>query len=965
MDEIDVPIQLWQENPQRGGWNGRYNNGRARGWGGSGSSTPRSGFNSPRSRGSSTPRGRGRGSYDNRPMFDSPGRGRGNDTVYDRGRGRGGRGLSAKLRAGAPLSRILHEDRPLLRPITFVRSVHTAILFEKEEDILQPTIEETGDDEASHVPTADRVARVFGVADDDDDDLEEIDFADIGRLQAEVDAAVQVSLPMAASVTGTNPGFFIDTAPGSASTSQLNNSKPLTQALGEDEEDDDEVIVYVAPHPRAGPVTPPKEQFDPLPSYSILTGHKLEPAKPPEPSTANIGVTTLAAVSEEITTIGTASVQPIDHPVTQDQAMLIDTNAQLIMALEEFTTPESSTLVRAEPEPATILLSAHHAIESVVPNGEQLHATMEPQPTPILENQTSVAILSNQDTTTVETTVITTAATEAVVPSQPTVSEQPSQASDTPQPIPSVSRETPPAPPTFDSVSFSFSTTPHKKQTRRAHPVRSPKSLVRRGRPLRKPRHFASFGAALSEAHLWEEEGGKDPRESEQRRGDSDVDWGDESDEGEDDVKDMLEGIGKMDLDEGEGMDVEAMKRFVQGMSVEGQQFVTMDDVADTERMRVEDEEDEDGEGSDEDGIDEDEDDDESEDDEIEAIFKKQENLLVGDGSEEESSEDDEDDDGTPDGGFQARLKRLRENAKGKQKATNADRNEEFIAEIEDFLDEHGGILAGKDRKERNKLFRAIRDGDWDYDDYEEMVGKPAKRKKDKRNDLPLELQAQWDKDREKKAENKRKRALAKLEAAADPLSPKKGGKKGMKATLAAARLAANGEDPLPHQVVDLVSLEKEIRRFIADIGGKTSMVLPPADKATRKRIHELAAAFNLKSQSKGKGNERYTSLIKKTKTGAVGVNEKKIRRVMREAGIFGWESSGPHKHTKGVSLAKHQEGEEVGKAAPKISESNVGFKMLAAMGWAEGERIGLSGGLAAPLVAVMKKTKLGLGATM
>lgn len=51
--------------------------------------------------------------------------------------------------------------------------------------------------------------------------------------------------------------------------------------------------------------------------------------------------------------------------------------------------------------------------------------------------------------------------------------------------------------------------------------------------------------------------------------------------------------------------------------------------------------------------------------------------------------------------------------------------------------------------------------------------------------------------------------------------------------------------------------------------------------------------------------------------------------------------------------------------SAPKIGESNVGFKMLAAMGWADGDRIGLSGGLDAPLVAVMKKTKLGLGATL
>jgi hypothetical protein len=36
---------------------------------------------------------------------------------------------------------------------------------------------------------------------------------------------------------------------------------------------------------------------------------------------------------------------------------------------------------------------------------------------------------------------------------------------------------------------------------------------------------------------------------------------------------------------------------------------------------------------------------------------------------------------------------------------------------------------------------------------------------------------------------------------------------------------------------------------------------------------------------------------------------------------------------------------------------------MLAAMGWAEGDRIGSTGGLEAPLTAVIKHTKLGLGA--
>jgi len=49
--------------------------------------------------------------------------------------------------------------------------------------------------------------------------------------------------------------------------------------------------------------------------------------------------------------------------------------------------------------------------------------------------------------------------------------------------------------------------------------------------------------------------------------------------------------------------------------------------------------------------------------------------------------------------------------------------------------------------------------------------------------------------------------------------------------------------------------------------------------------------------------------------------------------------------------------------AAPKISEANIGFRMLAMMGWSEGDRIGVSGGLDAPLTAIIKNTKLGLGA--
>lgn len=237
--------------------------------------------------------------------------------------------------------------------------------------------------------------------------------------------------------------------------------------------------------------------------------------------------------------------------------------------------------------------------------------------------------------------------------------------------------------------------------------------------------------------------------------------------------------------------------------------------------------------------------------------------------------------------------------------------------------------LSRKDRKARNKLFKAIHNGDLHPDDYEEFASEPARmfsrsglfnwvaliapvlaRNKDKPKDLSPELQEQWEKDRAKKAEHKRQRALDRLMAAADPLSEKKGGKKGMKAALAAARWDTPIE--IPNRIVNLATLEQQIRRFLANLGGKREMVLPPCSKETRKTIHELAKAFNLKSKSKGNGKTRYTTLIKTTRSG-VGVNERKVSRILKKA-FPDWIGPDGRNNTKAYSLAKHQEGEEVGK---------------------------------------------------
>lgn len=175
---------------------------------------------------------------------------------------------------------------------------------------------------------------------------------------------------------------------------------------------------------------------------------------------------------------------------------------------------------------------------------------------------------------------------------------------------------------------------------------------------------------------------------------------------------------------------------------------------------------------------------------------------------------------------------------------------------------------------------------------------------------LPDEFQEQWEKDRAKKSENKRKRQLARLEAAADPMTKKKGGKKGLKAMLAASRLEEEDAVELPNRIVNLITLEQQIRRFLEDIGGPRSMTLPPCDKNTRKKVHALAAAFYLKSQSKGGGDARYTTLTKTTSSG-LNVNEHTIRKILRnDDGYWDTNDRAPPR----TSLNKHREGEEVGK---------------------------------------------------
>ncbi|KIJ49398.1 hypothetical protein M422DRAFT_225076 [Sphaerobolus stellatus SS14] len=142
-------------------------------------------------------------------------------------------------------------------------------------------------------------------------------------------------------------------------------------------------------------------------------------------------------------------------------------------------------------------------------------------------------------------------------------------------------------------------------------------------------------------------------------------------------------------------------------------------------------------------------------------------------------------------------------------------------------------------------------------------------------------------------------------------------------------------------------------------------MVLPPKSKDFRRRAHLLADAFNLKSKSQGKGESRFTTFLKSTRSG-IQIDERKISMLVRGHSGEGFRMHGQSAKVKPAKpvRARQKDGDVVGHAAPKLSDTNIGFKLLQQMGWAEGDRIGATGGLADPLTAVIKTTKLGLGAT-
>ncbi|KAG8747152.1 hypothetical protein FRC10_002201 [Ceratobasidium sp. 414] len=843
------------------------------------------------------------------------------------------------------------RDR-LLEPIAFVRAKLTArTLFEEEEDIFKPEVVDM--EQGDSIPAADFVEAAFASQQDaeegdegsnpDENDLDDTastnadltgsnaPLASSSKQVPRLDISSAVSLATALKDAALTPREEHFALVSSALPKAITEEKTSPTPLASDSDSESEDVVLFVPQPRT-----PLRSMTPLPLLAApkpMLGVSPSPIRPsplatsfrpplqeeetleviPEATGPKPEATT-TETTNDTDTKAAEGAKPMDkvEPTTTSDADIPSIN---------FEDLSSIMFVDTNPTPVALPPKA----ENPKPVEKHILGTSPTKPSlpPSAPNFHDMRFKFAPHSTTPQTAK-QTAPSERVVQDTPTVAK--------PTEIATPSAPAKPPTPNFHTMTFTF----------------TPRSVASRAR---KPPPGGNPGGPGSKSK-------STPRVP--REGDSDLDWGDEgppkpkgkASEAKEDESDGDHGMV-------EDIDSATMLKFLKG--VEAREWVTMDDVKDEEKLRQEDEDEgESGSESDESGEDEDSDEYVSEDEE-------ELNRIIA-AAEAEFADSAEESDDDMDESFGTRLAHIRQstgrngegkgekrNGKGKERMDDdseddeiqmggfswAEKDEAYIAAIEEQLEEE--LFLKRERK------RGITNPPMS----------PASRGKNKH--VPVGLQAQWERDRAKKAENKRLRALQRQIAAQE--APKRGSGRKSKAALMFNNSGAASSLP---------ALESKLRAFVANLGVRT-MALPAMDKESRRRVHLLAECFRIKTASKGSGTGRYVSLIRTSRTG-LAIDEAKIRRLIRavedaeDGGAAAFNRAYYRNDGEGGSggkaRIKTRDGEVVGRTAAKIGVDNIGHQLLSKMGWSEGDRIGKSGGIADPLVAVMKNTKLGLGAT-
>lgn len=500
-----------------------------------------------------------------------------------------------------------------------------------------------GVDEASYVPTADRIARIFSGAsgrfdksdsssssEPGEEEIEEVDFNDMGRLfdppnqsqnaiyqNREVNFKVEISRnlvengntdtppqPLSSSVhtapynsATEHPLFIVDTQPAPLPSS-LNVREPELPAEGEDEE----IIVYVAPHPKISSRAPSRMQE---PSIQVAYNAAETPAFVPYTPSATLS-------------LASNSLRNLSPPLSP----------QLITIPESLSVPNLPSSSNLEAPPTEVSSATSLTIASV----HNLKFEFPPS-----RNGSTISGVGRQ--------------------------------------LPSLM-------------------TPRMTKRQKAWEIK--RTQRRKARKNGRRASLAVFGAMVDDARLYDDEDvlfgdGKDSKWEHRRRGDSDVEWGTEDEDGQEDEasKVAVESAGLVKSEKAKGkekalpedddveadhgmlidseIDVSAMKSFVGGlMGRDAGVHVTMEDLHIEERIKAEDE---DGASGGAEG---------SSDDDIKGIFDLEERLMVGDSDEvEDDDESDDEADLTPKSSFQTRLDRLRAKSRSYKAGDRPDDNDE------------------------------------------------------------------------------------------------------------------------------------------------------------------------------------------------------------------------------------------------------------------------------------------------
>lgn len=222
-------------------------------------------------------------------------------------------------------------------------------------------------------------------------------------------------------------------------------------------------------------------------------------------------------------------------------------------------------------------------------------------------------------------------------------------------------------------------------------------------------------------------------------------------------------------------------------------------------------------------------------------------------------------------------------------------------------------------------------------------------------DDLKQELASQWENDRARKRVKKLEREELRQQGLL--------GSAGRK-----------GKPDLSQKYLEGLNMKQvmdEIRTFMQN-DGMQSRPFPPMDTKDRKKLHEIASAFNLKSKSVGAGKNRFPVLYKSKYT--VEYDEAHFQRVMLASSrgflkVTGRGTKPAKKNRAGAgggfdrSAVELRNGEVVGANAAEISHTSFGHKLMEKMGWTRGTALGKDGeGMLTPVAQVMRYGKAGLG---